>query len=366
MTKICSPKEDEPEQDSASVRRQAPGWVDPSLAMASTSESIFEGLVLGTGTDDPFGLPPRFLADKLVDAFFKFRHPLNTYLHELSFRKRYERLWLSGSLGGEEATEANLAWIGLVNIVFTFGSTHEQVASRISVNRARFFKRARTLVFSGLLQAGSIDLVQALLLMGHYHHGSLELNNCWTVVGLAIRMAQGLGLHLDASTFTSDVVEQEVRKRVWWACFVLDRMLSMKVGRPPTIHDGPSIKVSLPLAVDDEFLTNDASKPPAQPPNVPSKLDFIIQAVPQCRLLERICDMLYSQHQTDTPKTKFADIPKLLSKAIELDSDLVAWQQALPAHLKADSKVEGWHFERQRSTLIMRQVNINVIQWNPC
>jgi hypothetical protein len=361
MTKICSPENDQPKQHLGAVRRVELGSVDASLAMSSPSEPIFEGLVLGAGNDDPFGLPHRFVADKLIDAYFKFRHPLNSYLHEPSFRSRYERLWLSQDLGGEEATEANLAWIGLVNLVFAFGSAHAQVTSRISVDRIRFFKRARTLVFSSLLQASSVDHVQALLLMGQYLHGTLELNNCWTVVGLAIRMAQGLGLHLDASTFTSNIIEQEIRKRVWWSCFVLDRILSMKIGRLPTIQDGPSIEVGLPLTVDDEYLTNDESKPQEQPPNVPSKLDFLVQAVPQCRLLKQICDMLYSRNQTDISKQNLTDIPTLLSKAIELDGNVTAWQQALPVHLKADSLVEGWHFERQRNTLIMRQVNFDIV-----
>jgi hypothetical protein len=354
MTKISSPGGEDSKQSPALARRPAPGAVDGSLAMASPSEPLFEGLVLGPGTDDPFGLPARFVADKLVDAYFKFRHPLNAYVHEGTFRTRYERLWLSEEVGGEEPSEANLPWIGLVNLVFTFGSGFSQGGSRTSGDRVRFFKRAKTLIFSGLLQSGSIELTQGLLLMGRYFHSSLELNNCWTVVGLAIRMAQGLGLHLDASQFTTNIVEQEIRKRVWWGCFVLDRVLSMKVGRPPTIHEGPGIQVSLPLAVDDEYITNDPSKPPVQPPGVPSKMEFLHHVIPQCRLLERICDMLYTRNQSDAPKEQNVHLPKLLAKAVELDGDLVAWQQALPPHLKFDAHVEGWHGERQRNTLLMR------------
>ena len=362
MTKVSSPPEEDSKQHSAALRRQGTGSVDASLAMASPSEPIFEGLVMGPGLDDPFGFPNRSVADKLVNAYFTFRHPQSPYIHEPTFRKRYERLWISEDQGGETASQTNLAWFGLVNLVFTFGSAFPQSGSRASGDRFRFFKRARTLVFSGLLQASSIDHVQALLLIGQYLHTSLELNTCWTVVGLAIRTAQGLGLHLDASSFTSDLVEQEVRRRVWWGCFIMDRILGMKIGRPPTIHDGPNIEVGLPLAVDDEYLTNDESKPPVQPAGVPSKLDFLIQVVPQCRLLERICDTLYSRHRTDNSKQKLEGLPKLLSKAIELDGDLVAWQEALPAHLKPDSEDSGWCFERQRSTLIMRHVNIDVIQ----
>jgi hypothetical protein len=345
-----------------------------SLATSSPSAPIFDGLAFGLGTDDAFGLPHRFVADRLVDAYFKFRHPLNAYLHENSFRSRYHRLWLSEDLGGEEATQNNLAWLGLVNLVFAFGSEYARVASRsaAAADRVRFFKRAKTLVFSGLLQAGSIELIQALLLMGQYLHGSLELNNCWTVVGLAIRTAQGLGLHLDRGEFAADVVEHEVRKRVWWGCFIIDRVLSMKVGRPPTIHDGPAIKVGLPLAVDDEYIVNDDARggPPVQPPGIPSKLDFINQVIPLCRLLERILDTLYgggggcTPCQADASKPKLTDIPNLLAISIQLEGDLDTWQQALPAHLRFDSQVQGWHFERQRNTLLMRYVIMCILSFS--
>ena len=359
MTKLSSPEGDPTKGLVAAAQRQGPGSVAASsLAMSSPSGPIFEGLVLGPGTEELFGLPHRFVADRLVDAYFKFRHPMNSYLHEETFRRRYARLWLSEELGGEEATENNLAWFGLVDLIFAFGSDHVQVAGRPSVDRARLFKRAKTLVFAGLLQAGSIELVQALLLMGQYLHGSLELNNCWTVVGLAIRMAQGLGLHLEAGNFTSDIIEQEVRKRVWWSCFIIDRVLSMKVGRPPTIHDGPGIKVGMPLAVDDEYLSTREGEIPVQPPEIPSKLDFMNQVIPQCRLLERICETLYNEGQVEDSKQRLTNLPKLLTMSIQLDGELVTWQQTLPAHLRADSEVPGWHFDLQRNTLLLRYATL--------
>jgi hypothetical protein len=98
-------------------------------------------------------------------------------------------------------------------------------------------------------------------------------------------MAQGLGLHLDASSFTSEFINQEVRKRVWWGCFVIDRILSMKIGRPHTIHDDVNMKVDLSLAVDDDYLTNDSDTPTRQPVGKPSKIDFLIHVVPLCRLI---------------------------------------------------------------------------------
>ncbi|RFU30256.1 hypothetical protein B7463_g6097, partial [Scytalidium lignicola] len=360
MTKVCSPADTSKGQSDA-LPKQGPASVDTSMALSTPSATMYSGLVLNQGNEDEFGLPHRFVADKLVDAYFTYRHPLNPHLHEPSFRQRYKRLWLSEDYGGEAATEGNLGWFGLINMVFCFGCDHAKSIGRVSIDRTRFFKRAKALVFSGLLQPSSIELVQALLLMGQYLHGSLDLNTCWTVVGLAIRMAQGLGLHLDPTNFTSEVIDQEIRKRVWWGCFVIDRVLSMKVGRPPTIRDDLNVKVGMPLIIDDEYLTNDKNNPPIQPPEVPSKLDFLLQVIPLCRLIDRIRDTLYSGGQVDLSKQKLSGIPKILSLSIELDGDLVAWQKKLPPHLRLNSQLPDWPFERQRSTLFMRFLNARLL-----
>ncbi|KAL6834625.1 N-terminal binuclear Zn cluster-containing/DNA binding domain-containing protein [Trichoderma camerunense] len=367
------------------------GLNSESLAESSPSTVVFEellgiggGIGDGSGSSDLFELPQRSLADRLVTSYFKHRHPLNPCLHEGTFRHRYSKLWLSKDVGGEEAAPNNLAWLGLVNMVFAFGSEHVQIrppyhgspagAAPTKPDRSRFFKRAKMLAFSSILQA-RIELVQALLLMSHYLHGSLELNHCWTVIGLAIRTAQELGLYLDSTNFTKDIIEQEIRKRVWWGCFVIDRLVSIKVGRPPTIHDIPAIRVGLPLAVDDEYL-NEESKY-TQPSNVPSKIEYFNHIVTQCRLLAKVLDTLYdntpsssgsaggsstsSSAGRDTRVRIKADLPDLLAMSIQLDGELVVWQSMLPPHLRTDSDVTDWHFERQRSVLLMRFLHIRLL-----
>ena len=361
------------------------------LAASSPSTVVFEELLgIGGGVSNPFELPQRQLADKLVAAYFAYRHPLNPYLHEGTFRQRYERLWLSHEAGGEEATSSNVVWIGLVNLVFAFGSDHGKIRGQMSNatpsssfssgfpqkafdrDHARFFRRAKTLVLSGILQTGKIELVQALLLLGHHFHGSLELNHCWTVVGLAIRTAQELGLYLDPAQFTTNIVEQEVHKRVWWGCFAMDRLISTKVGRPPMILDGAHIRADLPLSVDDEFLNEQAGF--RQPEGSPSKLEFLRYIVGHCRLVERVLNMMFkgnsgsiTPRQTTTaqgtesrPVIKM-DLPDLLAKSIELDGDLLKWQTALPPHLRPDSEAPEWHFQRQKSVLLMRFLHTRLL-----
>ena len=355
MAKVGSPNEET--RDNADVplsARPAAGGRNASLTASSPSAPVVE--LLNGDCDDPFGLPSRFAADRLVDAYFRYRHPLNPYLHEGTFRLRYRRLWLSQDLGGEDATQQSLSWFGLVNLVFAFGNDHANVPRRAAADRSRYFQRAKCLILSGLLQLSTIDHIQALLLMSQYLHGSLELNSCWTIVGLAIRTAQGLGLHLDPARFTPDKIEQEIRKRAWWGCFVMDRVLCMKVGRPTT-PDGPEIEVDMPLAVDDEYLSSEEGQS-TQPQGVPSKLEYYIQVITQCRLMEKILETLYGGGRSDSrQKSKAVSDPsRFLASSIELDGELVAWQDKLPIQLRPGAQASEWHFERQRNILLMRSV----------
>ena len=97
-----------------------------------------------------------------------------------------------------------------------------------------FFQRSKKLLHFDILDEGNIKVVQALLLMGQYLQCTKMPGRCWIVVGLATRVAQGLGLHRDAHNINNGryktngngctrQLERELRKRLWGGCLVLDR-----------------------------------------------------------------------------------------------------------------------------------------------
>ena len=88
----------------------------------------------------------------------------------------------------------------------------------------KFFDRAQDLLNLDLWGVGSVDLVQCLLLMGQYLQSINSLHQCWTVGGLATRVAEGLGLHLpETSGKLPDIRQREHLRRLWHGCILLDR-----------------------------------------------------------------------------------------------------------------------------------------------
>lgn len=81
-----------------------------------------------------------------------------------------------------------------------------------------------------------IKSIQILLLFAIYNLRSPKGLGAWNYTGLAMRGCIELGLHRPAPVRTSPLME-EMRKRVFWTTYCLDRQVSIILGRPLAISD---------------------------------------------------------------------------------------------------------------------------------
>lgn len=82
------------------------------------------------------------------------------------------------------------------------------------------------------------------------------LPRSWTIIGIAVRNAHALGLHLMNNAKNLSDVAKEMRLRLWWSLFGLERLLDEILGRPSCIL-GSFIGAKLPLAIDEsDFAYN--------------------------------------------------------------------------------------------------------------
>ena len=85
---------------------------------------------------------------------------------------------------------------------------------------------------------------QALLLLGYREVGIGAMAQAWLYVGMAVRMAQDLGLHKSAEEWTSvggrslfSRAELQERRRIWYGCVVMDKYVCTYIGRPVAITE---------------------------------------------------------------------------------------------------------------------------------
>jgi hypothetical protein len=283
--------------------------------------------------------PQRFLADHLVDCYMEFCYPQYPFIHGPTFRRRYEAIWTS-----KEPQNNLLA--GTVNLVFALGC---QFSPKISPKMGQdFFQNAKSLLVFDLFGSGNLDTLQALVLMGLYLQCSKSPNHSWNVIGLAVRLAQSLGLHLNKTIQNSKtLLQREVRKRVWWGCFVLDSVSSLMLGRPQVVSGNP-FTVERPDRMDDELISDHPECMVAQgelpgADDQPAMMDFFLATIEMCRFMHKV---LKAHDGEYTP-----------SEILEIDHDLCEWFAKLPRHLNheesasADKKL--W---RQKEVLTSRYV----------
>lgn len=297
-------------------------------------------------------LPDRELADDLMDAFFDRVHPLYPFVHEGTFRAKYEDMWEDPDRAG-----CRLSWFALINVVFALGAEFSDMIMPENLIAAvtPFVNRAREIVFTQIHRRGNLELVQALLLLCYYLAGTLDINECCNLAGLMNRAALSIGLHLNPDLRDIPCIEKEVRKRVWWGCFAVDMTIALRFGRPASMHLEDARNVPLPLPVDDHYI-QPQTRIPRQPYSHPSYLAFFIHCIELFQICGDILRTLYSDHIVASRQSNadhlIADHD--LAELLILDGRLRSWYQLKPAHLHPDS--QGQH----QATIKRQQVILHV------
>lgn len=306
-----------------------------------------------------------------MDSYRSWVHSLYPFVHLPSFHQRYLHLWdaayeeqtdtSSRSNDDYYDTVGDKLFYCLLNVVFSLGALfNSDIASqeRHSVS-STFFDRAKKVLDFDLLSHGSAPLVQTLLLMGQYLQSTDVPSSCWNTIGLAIRVAQGIGLQFEpwccrkeSCPNGHDQLEIEMRRRTWTGAVLFDRILSLTYGRPLMVYPTNSkTQFVLPSAIDDEFLSRDPKNPGHQISGRTSLVECYVQAVKLQDILGQVLASFYSRgmdegddfDENDEETTKKAqranrvgdsDLHMLLS----VDELLDIWVKNLPVHLRAQPR----------------------------
>ncbi|KAJ3091795.1 hypothetical protein HK102_013386 [Quaeritorhiza haematococci] len=200
--------------------------------IASTSRPITSGL--SSATLGGMDLPPS-VVDELIELYFDYIYPIMPMTHRKTFLANLPNtspLLLNAmfALAARYCTNPAIITPANGNALFSAGDP--------------FYIRARELV-DHFMDVPSLSTVEALLLLATYAAGSGRGSAAWMYSGMAIRMAQELKLNVepefDESFATANHnptwLEKEIRRRLWWNCFVLDRYAGAAADRSMIINE---------------------------------------------------------------------------------------------------------------------------------
>ncbi|KAM0322186.1 hypothetical protein ACHAQA_009676 [Verticillium albo-atrum] len=308
-----------------------------------------------TASDVSYVLPPRRQADHLMELYWFYVDPLYPFLNRQRWNQVYNAIFAGGTIDTDERT-----FVASLNVIFALStqllesSTPEQREEQSTV----YFQRAQDLLPMNPWDAGSIDLVQCLLLTSQYLQSTDHPHQTWMVVGSAIRTAQGLGLHLpETSGDRTDLGERELLRRIWYGCVLMDRMVSVTHGRPAMISGHLATTVPLPLS--SSTPVNGAE---AVMGNGAGHAAFFVKSVQLYEIIHRTIIAFYGG-TGGRPKCKESQASDNgiadgedddFDMVVQLDRSLSKWEQSLPAQLRWSSLEATTDDISRRQSVILR------------
>ncbi|KAL8822312.1 MAG: hypothetical protein Q9191_006951 [Dirinaria sp. TL-2023a] len=323
---------------------------------------------------DPYGLPIKPTTDTLIDIYFATIHPSFPVLDQNVFLDEYSQYVASV----EPRTESRFRiFVPVLQLVLAIGAIHAHLTHAEWAGHDRdhllFFARARSLgtesgLFEDRVYAAQIETFG---LSAMYFLATHQLNRAWNVLGLAIRSAQALGMHLENHLQGLKEEDKLTRVRMWYAIVSLERTLCLVTGRPAMVKSTDcSAPVPLPPSLPDEgalegISTSSQTLSPAGHQTRPASSTTSTHSSSTCgprpydkasesitttfffyylelnALGQRVLESLYS------PDIRLEKWSAIQARVSNLNAQLSQWHMTLPAALNStipskDPRVESF------------------------
>ncbi|AEO66862.1 uncharacterized protein THITE_2045084 [Thermothielavioides terrestris NRRL 8126] len=236
-------------------------------------------------TIHPATFPDRALGLRLASLYFEHANPQIPILHKGEFMDMFERAY------ADEGQVRGPRELYVLNMVFAIGAgvivgdskgappplagaDHPSSGSK-HCQPEEYHASAIVHLEACLGSAGGLKDLQAVLLLANFALLRPVPPGLWYIIGVAVRLAVDLGLHYeDGKEFETSLGSdapapqkeaaarekgareyvRDLRRRLWWCTYSLDRLVSICVGRPFGISDH-AVTTEFPSLLDDRFIT---------------------------------------------------------------------------------------------------------------
>jgi len=293
--------------------------IDTSLLMAIKTTLPIDSTKRSLTDTAADAVPPREIADHLVNVFFQEWAPLFPVLHRSTFLSMYERLMC------ENDGVADLTEIAQLYLVFGIAalSSGKQVTVEIDSFESKW-KAAATAISAN----SCVATLQTLILAQLYCVQQGDFISLLTYKGQSTTLSARLGLHQSQKRFALDTMTGEVRKRVFWTLFTLDSFTSVMLGLPKHIKE-EDVHCEYPIDLGDASLAQANGELPSS--EDPPQIAAAIALFDVSRVLSKVVEEVF-------PTKPMYELS--LRKLTELSNELDAWYNSLPPYLRQQISFE--------------------------
>ncbi|KAL4874780.1 hypothetical protein BJY04DRAFT_211812 [Aspergillus karnatakaensis] len=276
--------------------------------------------------DAGFILPTFEKAMELVSIYFDHAMVTYRFLHRGSVEEWLRQVYNRNISSSNLPTGPLVARTAIVLMIFAMGTLHEEQRQGNQAESwsgsERWYAASRR-VLSMEFGPPRLETVQARLGQCLYLLSSSRANECWYTFGTAVQLVTAIGLHRKCAPKMSKkgttYLERELRKRILWSAYTLDKYLNVIFGRPRLLHD-EDIDQELPDEVNDEDILQDD---PAM--RLGTADSMMIASVLHFRL-GRILGEISRQFYTVNPILRESPF----EAAVRITSDLEKWKKTTP------------------------------------
>lgn len=292
-----------------------------STSFPSQPPSSWKGkLALGPFSLPSFHeLPIKSIALELVeDAFKSFNHFFPLF-DEQEFLYQFHQHYT-------ESSPSQPAWWACVNVVLSlahrFRAMRNLQTAYENTQSCGYIHNALAVVSELSVLPQSLPAIQALLGMAIVLQGSPNPQSSSVLTAAAVRLAQAMGLHRRTQDKDLSARQVEQRKRVFWAAYLLDKDISLRMGQP--------------FAQDDDDM--DAELPSENPTEISlinhgnefRSISFFNSRIGLAVIQGQVYKRLYSVKAARQSEAQKAVV------AHELSSVLSYWRSSVPVEFEGD------------------------------
>lgn len=206
--------------------------------------------------------------------------------------------------------------------------------------QAWYWASRRAIVSAPTFYGESLDIVRASCLITWYLVIQRRVPESWLTIGFGVRFSQAQGLHIDGERWGLGSKETEIRRRLWAQIFVLDRSISLFLGRPLSIQNEQSA-VAMPSNLSDDELDN----PHPHPLTHITRTTYLVinkALTAIIGLMQNLC---------------FGLQPTTYRHVLLSDEELVKWANDLPPVFRLDDPVTD--HDRAQSYLVPQRLSLH-------
>ncbi|KAG6826250.1 hypothetical protein H0H92_000574 [Tricholoma furcatifolium] len=198
-------------------------------------------------------LPDQSVQEHLVELYFKHVHTYLPVIHKRAFYDAFRAGPDSSPQSSTSASPFNRPRRGVPSLLlfamFAIAARYDDAPKPSDSTTMweagdEYLNHAKG-ILDDIYSASRPSTCQALLLMGYREIGIGAMAQAWTYIGMAIRMAQDLGMHRSADKWARERLggrlfsdwELHERKRIWYASVIMDVYVSTYIGRPLMISE---------------------------------------------------------------------------------------------------------------------------------